>query len=164
MFVSKAGVESGAVESYQLQKRIEVVKDCRKIGKKDMKFNDATPKMTVDPESFVSLPAFGLKVSRQYLHETNDQSFEGRPLRPMVWSVERRQRLQSHCPCSTSYIDLRGCCVTTTFDAVCDCYDCRLMSKVFAENYLSVAKYHKHTADHEVSSTVKHGRCSRVPW
>ena len=59
MFVSKAGVESGAVESYHLQKRIEVVKDCRQIGKKDMKFNGITPRMTVDPESFVSLPDFG---------------------------------------------------------------------------------------------------------
>ena len=53
-FVSKAGVESGAVESYDLKKRVEVVKDCRNIGKKDMKFNDAMPRMKVDPELYVS--------------------------------------------------------------------------------------------------------------
>jgi urease alpha subunit len=30
------------------------VKNCRNIGKKDMKFNDTMPKMEVDPESYVS--------------------------------------------------------------------------------------------------------------
>lgn len=28
------------------------MKNCRKIGKKDMKYNDAMPKMSVDPESY----------------------------------------------------------------------------------------------------------------
>ena len=56
IFVSKAGVDSGAIESYRLKKRVEVVKNCRKISKKDMKFNDATPRMEVDPELCVSLP------------------------------------------------------------------------------------------------------------
>jgi urease len=32
------------------------VKNCRTVGKKDMKFNDTMPKMKVDPESYVSLP------------------------------------------------------------------------------------------------------------
>lgn len=54
-FVSKASVESGTVASYNLNKRIEVVKDCRKIGKKDMKYNDVMPKMKVDPETYVCL-------------------------------------------------------------------------------------------------------------
>ena len=53
-FVSKAAVETGVVASYNLRKRIEVIKDCRKIGKKDMKFNDSMPKMKVDPETYVS--------------------------------------------------------------------------------------------------------------
>lgn len=53
-FVSKASVESGTVATYNLRKRIEVVKNCRKIGKKDMKFNDLMPKMKVDPETYVS--------------------------------------------------------------------------------------------------------------
>ncbi|KAK5099789.1 Urease [Lithohypha guttulata] len=51
-FVSKASIDNGAIESYGLKKRIEAVKDCRKVGKKDMKFNDVMPKMKVDPESY----------------------------------------------------------------------------------------------------------------
>ena len=39
-----------------LNKRIEAVKGCRKVGKKDMKWNDARPKMKVDPERYVSTP------------------------------------------------------------------------------------------------------------
>ena len=53
-FVSKASVESGTIASYSLRKRVEVVKNCRKIGKKDMKYNDIMPKMKVDPETYVS--------------------------------------------------------------------------------------------------------------
>lgn len=33
-------------------KRVEAVKGCRKIGKKDMKFNETMPKMKVDPENY----------------------------------------------------------------------------------------------------------------
>jgi urease len=51
-FVSNASIASGKVASYNLRKRIEAVKDCRNIGKKDMKFNDLRPKMKVDPESY----------------------------------------------------------------------------------------------------------------
>lgn len=40
--------------AYNLKKRVEAVKGCRKIGKKDMKFNGAMPKMKVDPETYVS--------------------------------------------------------------------------------------------------------------
>lgn len=53
-FVSKASVESGTIATYNLKKRIEVVKNCRNIGKKDMKFNATMPNMKVDPESYVS--------------------------------------------------------------------------------------------------------------
>ena len=53
-FVSKASIESGVVKSYNLRKRVEAVKDCRNIGKKDMKYNDSMPKMKVDPERYVS--------------------------------------------------------------------------------------------------------------
>lgn len=52
--MSKASVETGTVASYNLRKRIEVVKNCRTIGKKDMKYNDSIPKMKVDPETYVS--------------------------------------------------------------------------------------------------------------
>ena len=51
-FVSKFSIESGVIASYGLAKRPEAVKDCRKIGKKDMKWNDHTPEMKVDPESY----------------------------------------------------------------------------------------------------------------
>jgi urease len=37
-----------------LKKRVEAVKNCRNIGKSDMKFNDVKPKMKVDAESYVS--------------------------------------------------------------------------------------------------------------
>ena len=53
-FVSQASVTSGTIDSYKLRKRVEVVKNCRGIGKRDMKFNDVMPKMRVDPESYVS--------------------------------------------------------------------------------------------------------------
>ncbi|KAG9198295.1 Urease [Epicoccum nigrum] len=51
-FVSKASVESGAIKSYGLRKRIEAVQNCRNIGKRDMKYNDVRPKMKVDPETY----------------------------------------------------------------------------------------------------------------
>lgn len=50
--MSKASIDNGMIASYGLKKRIEAVKDCRKIGKKDMKYNDVMPKMKVDPESY----------------------------------------------------------------------------------------------------------------
>jgi urease len=52
LFVSQSSIESGAVASYGLKKRVEAVKGCRTVGKKDMKFNDAMPKMKVDPERY----------------------------------------------------------------------------------------------------------------
>ncbi|KAK3693669.1 putative urease [Podospora appendiculata] len=52
LFVSQASVASGLVASYGLRKRVEAVKGCRTVGKKDMKFNDAMPRMRVDPERY----------------------------------------------------------------------------------------------------------------
>lgn len=52
LFVSQASVASGAIASYGLRKRVEPVRGCRTVGKKDMKFNDAMPKMRVDPERY----------------------------------------------------------------------------------------------------------------
>lgn len=52
LFVSKASVESGVIDSYDLKKQIEPVKNCRTVTKHDMKFNNATPHMEVDPELF----------------------------------------------------------------------------------------------------------------
>ncbi|CAN9112872.1 unnamed protein product [Alternaria alternata] len=51
-FVSQASIASGVVKSYGLRKRVEAVKNCRNIGKRDMKFNDTKPKMKVDPERY----------------------------------------------------------------------------------------------------------------
>jgi urease alpha subunit len=43
------------VASYGLNRRVEPVKNCRNIGKKDMKYNDEMPVMKVDPERYVSI-------------------------------------------------------------------------------------------------------------
>ncbi|KAK3060517.1 Urease [Coniosporium uncinatum] len=51
-FVSQASIDSRVVEKYGLKKRVEAVKNCRKIGKGDMKFNETMPKMKVDPERY----------------------------------------------------------------------------------------------------------------
>jgi urease len=53
-WVSRISVENGAVGGYGLKRRVEPVRNCRKIGKRDMKWNDAMPKMKVDPERYVS--------------------------------------------------------------------------------------------------------------
>lgn len=51
-FVSEISISSGTVASYGLKKRFESVKGCRKVTKKDMKWNGATPAIKVDPESY----------------------------------------------------------------------------------------------------------------
>jgi urease subunit alpha len=51
-FVSRAALEAGTVNAYQLTKRIEAVRGCRNIGKRHMRLNDALPKIEVDPESY----------------------------------------------------------------------------------------------------------------
>ena len=62
MFVSKAGAsQSGAVQSYNLRKQIEVVKNCRDVAKHDLKFNTYTPKMDVNPKTYV-------RCIRSYIH------------------------------------------------------------------------------------------------
>ncbi|KAF5359552.1 hypothetical protein D9756_003031 [Leucocoprinus leucothites] len=51
-FVSQISITSGMIASYGLAKRVEPVRNCRNVNKKDMKWNDATPVMKVDPESY----------------------------------------------------------------------------------------------------------------
>jgi len=51
-FVSEVSITSGAITSYGLSRRFEAVKNCRSVKKKDMKWNSATPKMSVDPETY----------------------------------------------------------------------------------------------------------------
>src|SRR5258707_164041 len=48
--VSAASVEN--VRGYGLSKRIAPVVNCRNLGKRDMKLNDATPSISVDPETY----------------------------------------------------------------------------------------------------------------
>jgi urease len=52
LFVSASSIDSGAIASYGLRKRVEAVRGCRGIGKADMKYNDTMPRMRVDPESY----------------------------------------------------------------------------------------------------------------
>ncbi|KAH9928664.1 uncharacterized protein B0H18DRAFT_999996 [Fomitopsis serialis] len=51
-FVSSISVELEIQKRYGLSKRCEPVSNCRNVTKKDMKWNFATPKMKVDPESY----------------------------------------------------------------------------------------------------------------
>jgi len=51
-FVSAASQLGEGLSSYGLTKRIEPVKNCRKLGKRDMKLNNSTPVITVDPETY----------------------------------------------------------------------------------------------------------------
>ena len=49
-FVSQAGVEAAALDG--LRRRLNPVRGCRTLGKKDLKWNDATPKIEVNPETY----------------------------------------------------------------------------------------------------------------
>ena len=51
-FVSQVAHERGIAEQLGLRKRVVAVSGTRKIGKKDMKLNDALPRMQVDPETY----------------------------------------------------------------------------------------------------------------
>jgi len=51
-FVSTASLESGGLENLGLTKRLVAVKNCRSVTKRDLPFNDALPKITVDPDTY----------------------------------------------------------------------------------------------------------------
>ena len=51
-FVSEASLSAGVSQKLGLKKSIAPVRNCRRIGKKDMIHNDATPKIEVDPETY----------------------------------------------------------------------------------------------------------------
>ncbi|MGN0537497.1 MAG: urease subunit alpha [Acutalibacteraceae bacterium] len=51
-FVSKTAVENGIAERLGLQRMVLPVSNCRNIGKKDMKFNNRTGDIQVDPETY----------------------------------------------------------------------------------------------------------------
>jgi urease subunit alpha len=51
-FVSRACAEGGVAARYGLTKQLAPVRQCRGLGKRDMRLNDALPKIEVDPESY----------------------------------------------------------------------------------------------------------------
>ncbi|HAB19654.1 MAG TPA: urease subunit alpha [Verrucomicrobiota bacterium] len=51
-FVSRLSLEAGVVQKYGLNKRLEAVRGCRSVSKKDLRWNDATPVIKVDPETY----------------------------------------------------------------------------------------------------------------
>ncbi len=51
-FMSKAAIEAGVKENLGLKKTILPVERCRTITKYDMKYNDSTPVIEVDPETY----------------------------------------------------------------------------------------------------------------
>jgi urease subunit alpha len=51
-FVSKAALKNPAVGELELGKPLIAVKGTRRIGKRDMKLNDALPRIDVDPETY----------------------------------------------------------------------------------------------------------------
>lgn len=98
LFVSKASLTSGVINSYNLRKRIEIVKDTRNVNKHDMKFNGSTPAMKVDPETFVS----GFPPCRR----TNANP-KSRKLSRTEWPVRRSRLSGLRWDSSTSYFDRR---------------------------------------------------------
>lgn len=74
-FVSKAAMKADITGKYGLKKKVVPVCGCRNITKKDMKFNDKTPDITVNPETYevrvngekiVSKPAKKLPLTHIY--------------------------------------------------------------------------------------------------
>ncbi len=61
-FVSQLCQSKGITTGYGLTKGVMAVRDCRRIGKKDLKWNGATPRITVDPETY-EVRADGEKLS-----------------------------------------------------------------------------------------------------
>ncbi len=51
-FVSRRALAEGTVAPLGLSKRLSAVRGCRGIGKREMKLNDALPRLEIDPESY----------------------------------------------------------------------------------------------------------------
>jgi urease subunit alpha len=52
IFTSKLAIENELESKLKIRKNLLPVKNCRKIGKKDMINNNATPKIEIDPETY----------------------------------------------------------------------------------------------------------------
>ena len=51
-FTSKLAIRNGLSKKLGLKKKLLPVKNCRNIGKKNMLYNDSTPKIEIDPETY----------------------------------------------------------------------------------------------------------------
>jgi urease subunit alpha len=51
-FVSQTAIDREVAQSLHLQKHVAAVKGCRRIGKRDLKLNDALPHIEVDSETY----------------------------------------------------------------------------------------------------------------
>jgi len=51
-FTSQVALDNGLEGKLKVEKKLLPVKNCRKIGKKDMVYNDKTPKIEIDPETY----------------------------------------------------------------------------------------------------------------
>jgi urease subunit alpha len=74
-FVSRASLDAGLAQTLRVGKQLTAVSKCRPLGKRDMKLNDALPKITVDPETYIvtadgevlkSEPASVLPLAQKY--------------------------------------------------------------------------------------------------
>jgi urease subunit alpha len=74
-FVSQRAIEEGHVMAMGLGKSLRPVRGCRGLSKRDMKLNDALPKMEIDPETYqvradgvllTCAPAVSLPLARRY--------------------------------------------------------------------------------------------------
>ena len=52
IFTSQLALDNGMQEKINCDKKLIAVKNCRSIGKKDMLYNDATPDIDVNPETY----------------------------------------------------------------------------------------------------------------
>jgi urease alpha subunit len=51
-FVSRLSLDSGTIGAYGLSKQVSAVGGCRALSKRDMKLNDALPRIHVDAETY----------------------------------------------------------------------------------------------------------------
>jgi len=51
-FTSKLAIDHGLAEKLSIKKKLAPVKNCRSIGKKDMLYNDLTPNIEINPETY----------------------------------------------------------------------------------------------------------------
>jgi urease subunit alpha len=52
LFTSQAAIDAGIASTVAAGSRVAAVRNCRKIAKRDMILNDATPRIEVDPETY----------------------------------------------------------------------------------------------------------------